>query len=453
MKRKLIIISIILALVITATIAGFTMTTNAATGFKVNGTSLLDANGNAFVMKGVNHAHTWYKDQLNVAVPAISKLGANTIRIGLSNGGQWTKDTASDVANVIKVCEDNKLVAILEVHDATGYNDIASLLKAAEYFAEIKSALQGHENTVIINIANEWAGEWQTANWATGYKQAIPIIRNAGLTHAILVDGAGYGQYPQSIMDAGKEVLAADTQKNTFFAWHGYEYAAGTQADIKKNIDGVLAQGLCLVIGEFGFKHTSGDVDEAYLISYANSNKVGWLAWSWKGNSGGVEYLDLSNDWAGTNLSDWGKTIANALSGTPKCSVFSGTSPVQTSSATSPSASIVRTTSSAPSPSPSVVRTTSVVSPSPSQQTATGVTATVSITNEWGTGGQAKVIIKNNGTTATSSWSVTVNIPGIISNIWCAKGSGSGNVTLTNESWNGTIPAGGSIEAGIVFTK
>ena len=29
-------------------------------GFKVDGTKLLDANGEEFIMRGINHAHTWY---------------------------------------------------------------------------------------------------------------------------------------------------------------------------------------------------------------------------------------------------------------------------------------------------------------------------------------------------------------------------------------------------------
>lgn len=31
----------------------------------------------AFVMRGVNHAHTWYKNDLHTAIPAIAITGAN----------------------------------------------------------------------------------------------------------------------------------------------------------------------------------------------------------------------------------------------------------------------------------------------------------------------------------------------------------------------------------------
>ncbi len=311
-------------------------TTYAASGFKVSGTKLLDANGNEFIFRGINHAHTWYKDQLTVAIPALAKAGCNSVRIVLSNGGQWTKDSASDVSKIISLCEQNKMIAILEVHDATGKDDQASLLAAANYFVEIKSALIGKEDRVIINIANEWLGTWNSSSWANGYKNAIPVIRNAGLTHTILVDAGGWGQHAQSIKDNGKDVFNADTLKNTMFAVHMYGTAGKDAATIKANIDGILNQGLSLCIGEFGYNHSDGDVDEATIMSYCEEKSVGWLAWSWKGNGGGVEYLDLSNDWTGNNLSSWGNTIVNGANGLKQtskmCSIFGGTStPVVTS--------------------------------------------------------------------------------------------------------------------------
>lgn len=308
-----------------------TNTTSAAAGFKVSGTKLLDANGNEFIMRGVNHAHTWYKDQLATTIPALAKYGCNTVRIVLSDGGQWNKDSAASVKELISLCEKNKMITILEVHDATGKDDEASLLMAANYFVEIKEAFVGKEDTVIINIANEWVGTWDGATWANGYKKAIPILRDAGITNTILVDAGGWGQYGQSIKDYGKQVFNADKLQNTMFAIHMYGTAGKNASTIKSNIDGVIDQGLALCIGEFGNTHSDGDVDEATILSYCKEKNVGWLAWSWKGNGGGVEYLDLSNDWAGNNLSNWGKIVTdgpNGLKETSKiCSVFLDSTP------------------------------------------------------------------------------------------------------------------------------
>ncbi|HEY9060268.1 MAG TPA: cellulase family glycosylhydrolase [Pseudobacteroides sp.] len=341
MRKKLIsLICIVVMLVSTM----YVFTSNAASpvkGFSVSGTKLLDANGNEFIMRGVNHSHTWYKNDSAVAIPAIAKAGANTVRIVLSNGVQWTEDSAESVKNLITLCEQNKLIAVLEVHDATGKNEQSALLAAANYFAKIKDALIGKENTVIINIANEWMGDWNSANWATGYKAAIPIIRNAGLKHTILCDAGGWGQYGQSIKDGGKGVFDSDPLKNTMFAIHMYGTAGKDANTIRTNIDGVINQNLCLIIGEFGWNHSDGDVDEATIMSYCQQKNVGWLAWSWKGNGGGVEYLDMCKDWAGTSLNDWGNTIINGTNGmknTSKiCSVFTAvSSPTPTPTKASP---------------------------------------------------------------------------------------------------------------------
>ncbi len=296
-------------------------------GFHVEGSRLLDANGNPFIMRGINHAHTWYKGETETAIKAIAQTGANTIRLVLSNGVQWNKDDMNSVKSLIKQCKDNKMVAVLEVHDATGKQTTSELLEAADYFVEMKNALIGNEAYVIVNIANEWDGTWESSTWKAGYIAAIKRLRDAGIRNTIMVDAAGWGQYPKSIAESGKAVFAADPLKNTMFSTHMYEYAGGTSKMVKDNIDAVVATGLCQVIGEFGWKHTDGDVAEEAIMSYCEQKGIGYMAWSWKGNSGGVEYLDLANDWSGISLSDWGDEIVNGPNGlkdTSKvCSVFS----------------------------------------------------------------------------------------------------------------------------------
>lgn len=285
-------------------------------GFYVNGTQVLDANGNPFIMRGVNHGHTWFKDTYPTVIPAVAATGANTIRIALSDGGQWEKDDINTIRNIIALSEQNNLVTVLEVHDATGHDSITSLNRAVDYWIEMKNALVGKESTVIINIANEWYGSWDDGtNWAEGNKQAITRLRNAGINHMLMVDTAGWGQYPQTIFDHGREVLNADPQKNVMYSIHMYEYAGGDATTVRNNIDNVLNQDLALVIGEFGHYHTNGDVDEDTILSYAQQRGVGWLAWSWKGNGTEWQYLDMSNDWAGADLTSYGNRIINGANG------------------------------------------------------------------------------------------------------------------------------------------
>lgn len=334
---------------------------NAASGFYVSGTKLMDATGQPFVMRGVNHAHTWYKDQLSTAIPAIAKTGANTVRIVLSNGYKWSLDDVNAIQTILTLCEQNKLIAVLEVHDATGSDSVTDLNNAVNYWISIKNALIGKEDRVIINIANEWYGTWDGTGWANGYKQAIPKLRSAGLNHTLMVDAGGWGQYPDSVKNLGTDVLNADPKKNILFSVHMYEYAGGNASTVKSNIDGILNKNLALIIGEFGGQHTNGDVDEATIMSYSKEKGVGWLAWSWKGNSSDLAYLDMTSDWAGNSLTSFGNDVVNGTNGIKATSilsgVFGGGSPSPTASPTatpmaSPTATSTATPTTTPTPTP-----------------------------------------------------------------------------------------------------
>lgn len=304
-------------------------TTPASTGgFQVNGTVLNDANGNPFVMRGINHAHSWFQDQLETAIPAIAETGSNTVRVVLSDGQQWAKIPLEDVEKIVQLCKDNKLVCILEVHDLTGKDDIDGLQKTAEYWTEIKSALIGNEAYVILNIANEWVGSWEIEKeWYEGYSQAIKTIREAGIKNTIMIDAPGWGQNPKPINTYGEQLLNDDPDKNTMFSIHMYGAAGKSPRVISTNIEYATKNNLCVVVGEFGYNHSDGDVDEDYIMQYCTENDIGYLGWSWKGNGGGVEYLDIAVDWEGDELSaDWGDRLINGENGiretsTP-CSVF-----------------------------------------------------------------------------------------------------------------------------------
>src|SRR5690606_304375 len=111
-------------------------TGNAFAGFSVSGTQLLDGNGQPFVMRGINHPHTWYAGETS-SFANIAATGANTVRVVLSNGQRWTRNSASDVSNVISLCKQNRLICVLEVHDVTGSGEdgaAGTLAGAAQYW-------------------------------------------------------------------------------------------------------------------------------------------------------------------------------------------------------------------------------------------------------------------------------------------------------------------------------
>ena len=150
----------------------------------------------------------------------------------------------------------------------------------------------------------------------------------------IMIDAAGWGQYGNAIKEKGSEVFASDPDKNTVFSIHFYGTAGKDASTIKSNIDGALSSGAPVLAGEFGYKHSDGDVDEISLMNYCDEKGLGYLAWSWKGNGGGVEYLDLSNDWDGNSLTEWGDIFFGAMKNSKPASVFGGSSVNTTASTT-----------------------------------------------------------------------------------------------------------------------
>lgn len=295
-------------------------------GMYVRGTTLYDGNGNPFVMRGVNLPHAWYTDKTTTSINAVASLGANSIRVVLADGTQWDKTSKSEVEAIINQAKAKGLVTVLEVHDHTGFDDPSRLDIAVNYWLEMKDLLNDNKDYVIVNIANEWLGTWNKAQvWTDTYVNAIKKLRNAGLENVIMVDAPGYGQETQPMIDNCQTVLNADKTGNTMFSIHMYSVAGENESVVKSNIDRMLAKGVCTVIGEFGDFQNGGDVDEATIISYSEDKKIGTLAWSWKGNGGNDATLDMSRDWAGTDLTDWGKYAFYAEKGIYNTSVMAYT--------------------------------------------------------------------------------------------------------------------------------
>jgi len=290
----------------------------AASGFHVSGRSLLDANGTNFIMRGINHPHNWFPAETS-SFANIKAMRANSLRVVLSSGLLWDKNSASDVANVINLCKANQLVCVLEVHDTTGYGEpgetAATLAEAVTYWKEIQSVLTGQEAYVIINIGNEPYGNTNAVNWVNATKNAIAEMRNAGFQHMLMVDAPNWGQDHEFVMrDNAASIFASDSERNTVFSIHMYGVYESS-SDIENYLLSFVNAGLPLVIGEFGHLHSDGDPDEDAILSFAETYGIGYLGWSWSGNCCGGEYLDLVVDFDPNQMTPWGTRLINGPNG------------------------------------------------------------------------------------------------------------------------------------------
>ncbi|MFJ2115993.1 MULTISPECIES: cellulase family glycosylhydrolase [unclassified Streptomyces] len=304
----------------------------AVTGLRVSNGRLFEANGNEFVMRGVNHAHTWFPGQ-TTSLRNIKALGANTVRVVLASGDRWAKNDTADVAAVVAQCKQNKLICVLEVHDTTGYGEqsgAVSLSRAADYWLSVQSALTGQENYVIVNIGNEPHGNTGFAAWTADTKAAIVKLRNAGFNHTLMVDAPNWGQdWSFTMRDNAASVFASDPDRNTMFSIHMYG-VFDTAAKVSAYLNTFVSAGLPILVGEFGDMHSDGNPDEDAIMATAHSLRLGYLGWSWSGNGGGVEYLDMATGFDPNALTSWGQRIfngANGIAGTAKEATVYGGSP------------------------------------------------------------------------------------------------------------------------------
>jgi len=445
--RKLLFLAMFV-LVAAALIISFNMKSLvAANGFYISGGNLYDANGNQFVIRGVSHAHCWYTDKTTQALADIKSVKANAVRVVCSNGREgWTVTTAADLTNIINQCKANKLICIPELHDTTGYGEAGaatSLQAAASYWNSLKSALVGQEKYVIINIGNEPYGNNNYANWVNDTKAAIQTMRNNGFTHTLMVDAPNWGQDWAFVMrDNAQAILDSDTLKNTILSVHMYG-VFDTAAEITSYISTFKSNNWPLVVGEFGYNHSDGNPDEDTIMSATQANNIGWMAWSWCGNGGGVEYLDMVNSWNVNSPSTWGTRVftgANGLSSTSKeCSIFSGTTPVPGTPTP------VRTPTPVVTATPTPVRTpTPVVTATPTPGAGNYV-VTYSM-NDWGSGATVNITIKNNTSTAVNGWTLAWTFSGnqTITNLWSGSYTQSGtSVSVKDAGYNASIPANG----------
>ncbi|MEV6205657.1 cellulose binding domain-containing protein [Kitasatospora sp. NPDC051914] len=239
---------------------------------------------------------------------------------------------------------------------------------------------------------------------------------------------------------------------------------------------------------------------------------VGYLGWSWSGNGGGVEYLDMATGFDATKLTTWGKRLidgANGIRATSKESPVYGGGGGDTQAPTAPGTpaasaitstgarltwaaatddtgvtayDVVRVTAAGESAVTTVAGTsadlTGLTPPtqygfavyardaagnrSPRSGTATlttagggtdpaGACSVRYVLSDWGSSFNGDVTVRNTGTTAVDGWALDFAFPGPqqLNSVWNAKGTQSGrNVHATDEAWTRTIPARGSVTFG-----
>ncbi len=434
MKRRIAMLAAVLVAV-AASILVAVQPASAAVGLHISGRTVVEANGSPFIMRGVNHPHVWYTNRTS-SFADIKAAGANTVRVVLGTGKRWGPST--DVPQVIALCKQNRLICVLEVHDTTGYPEeaagAATLDEAVNYWISQKSALVGQENYVVINIGNEPIGNTDPGQWTAATANAIAKMRSNGFQHLLMADAPNWGQdWTNTMRDNARTVWEADPQRNTVFSIHMYS-VYNTAASITSYFDAFESMGLPLVVGEFGWQFRAGEVDDETILAEAQARDLGWLAWSWSGNTDPI--IDMTVNFDPHQLTTFGQRIVNGANGlkatAEEATIYSG-----------------RPSSSGP---PSSAPPSSAPPSSAPPAGGRSCTAAYRIAGQWQGGFQGEVRVTA-GSTAVNGWTVTWTFADgqSLTQAWNATTTSTGaTVTARNVGYNGSLGAGAGTTFGFL---
>lgn len=322
-----------------------------ATGkFYVTGKTIVDPQGNEFIVKGTNingYNTAWGGDTLGHLNLVKNVWKFNTVRVYCRidpayNGFNKDKQYLYDVIDAYTAAG---IVVMPEVHDKKGsYFTSASTPSLADlkaFWSDL--AVRYKDNSYVwFNIMNEPGSSNDKpvlSTWDSMHKEVIETIRNAGATNNIIVlDGSSWAQESaafttDNVLSSNSAFLTYGTgiksynnslvgNTNVVFSVHFYrEWVTrnGITADAKMEdyINRVHANDLALIVGEYGV-YTNAETQTATeaMQRVAFPKKVGRIVWHWLGGddntlttSGGGHQIDRTDGVKPTNLTWLGNLV------------------------------------------------------------------------------------------------------------------------------------------------
>jgi mannan endo-1,4-beta-mannosidase len=277
---------------------------------RVEGRFLYTAWGEKIVLRGVNHGFIWV-DPEGVSLPEIARTGANSVRIVWQTSG-----APSGLDRLILKCIQQKMIPIVELHDATG--DLKKVGQCVDYWTqpEVVKIIARHQKYLLVNIANEPGdGSVTKDQFLAACTDAVNRMRRAGIRVPLLIDPSDWGKDFRMIKACAAELIAADPERNLMFDLHmwwpaEWGYGADSVRDaLKESVD----MNIPFIVGEFGNvwdETEAGKIPYPVILEECQKNEIGWLAWSWGPGNQPQTWLDMTADGTFASLKGWGLEVA-----------------------------------------------------------------------------------------------------------------------------------------------
>ena len=393
---------------------------------------LTDSNGNPVQLRGIStHGLSWYPGYVNDGCfrQLREEWGANVIRLAMytaESGGYCTDGNRDDlkaiIARGVQYATDVDMYVIIDWHILSDGNPLTHMEEAKAFFDEMSRSYAGHVN-VLYEICNEPNGgtPWSDVKRYAG--EIIPVIRANDPDAVILVGTPNWCQY---IGDAAADPI--EGFDNIMYTVHFY--AATHKSELRDEMTRAALGGLPVFVSEFGICDASGngniDEEEANRwIETMDNLGISYVNWNLSNNDESSALLmsgcTRTSGFTSEDLSTSGRWVYAMLS---------GKAPAETAEATDASPAA-----------PAGVEFAQ----------ADGIVCAIEKTNEWesnGTYRQYAVTVRNTSGADCAQWSVKIEFDGEIrvSDGWNGEYSVDGSTLyISSVSYNGTIPAGGSI--------
>lgn len=260
-------------------------------GLQVIGPNICDANGDVFQLRGIStHGIQWYPQYINqeLFMQMHDEWNCNVIRIanyveefdGYCNGGdqQMLNQLIDDA---VTYATNEEMYVIIDWHVMKEGDPRIHQDEAIKFF-DMVSEKYSDNPYVLYEICNEPNGKG--INWDPIYEYAnavIPVIRENSPHSVIIVGTPMYSAAPSEPLRKPLEY------ENLVYAYHFYakSHRESRQEDLKN----AYAQGVPLLVSEFGTvaNSGSGDPDNEMAdkwISILDEYGIGYICWNLSNN-------------------------------------------------------------------------------------------------------------------------------------------------------------------------
>ena len=260
---------------------------SAISPLSIDGTQLVDAEGNAVQLRGVStHGLAWFPQYVNQEFFTELKndWNANVVRLAMytaESGGYCTDGNKDELKQLVKegvkYATTAGLYVIIDWHILQDCNPQMNQDEAKMFFEEMSKEFASYNN-VLYEICNEPNGSTTWEEIKDYAMEIIPIIR-ANDEDAIIIVGT-----PTWSQEIDKPVEnKIEGYDNIIYALHFY--AASHTEWLRERMEYVLEMGTPVIVSEFGTCDASGsgsinqeESDE--WINRLNKEGVSYIAWN-----------------------------------------------------------------------------------------------------------------------------------------------------------------------------